>query len=1154
MHFRKILNALLFALIAMCLVFSLVGCGDKAGGGDTDDTPAGGGNTNEEQTPPPPPPSTPKTGLFPVDAGLVAPEVIPDDVSGLGFITDSEKYSIVDLNEDENEGTGWKTADWKLGSHMDGSAATFAVYSKNATRILLEIYEQAYGEDAVFDCWMEKGEDNIWRAKVEGISANETMYAFRAWGPNWLFDEAWSRGGSDAGFINDYDQYGNRFNPNKVLFDPYARELSHDTNNPEMLALVGSSKNSVFTSGDTNRNEDSGKFIPKGYIISDTTGFGTKPEIPQEKSIIYEAHVRGITQHSSSANLGTILSGIDGFDEVENVPEDLRGTYAGAAYLAPYLKALGITTIELLPVHETENDGNPDNSPGGNYWGYMTFGYFAPDRRYSSDKSPGGPTKEFKEMVKAFHDAGLEVYLDVVYNHSGEGGSWYGDSSKSNFDQCKKINLMSYRGLDNQSWYSLVRTDRAFYYDSTGCGNNLQCDNEMVRNFIIDSLTYWIKEMGVDGFRFDLATVLGRELSGTDWNFNSNAQILKDIAKLGSDNNVEMIAEAWDAGGCYGVGQFPDGWGEWNGRFRDSLRGFVGNSSRGNFLDFMNGDYNNFNDQGGPHKSVNFVVAHDGFTLADLCAYEGSGNSKNSRLQWPFGPSDGGNGDYNNVKFGKNQENRRQAHRNYTLLQMFSRGTPMIVWGDEFCRTQNGNNNPYNIDSVATWSNYNMINTASPHAVSTDGNGTYDNNFGTFTNGNNVNGNFIFMQKVMNLRLSDPTFARTDYGVTYEFKKPSPKTIESDTTEILEDADNAVKVRITGSGVYDDYGNRGNDYLLLINMTSSDVDYTIPVSANEEWKLVIDTGLNAETSYNFYDVNESSNTDFDSSSLSSTKKVTQYTILVYKNFGTPTVASPVILSTPNLTDKTTEITLTCATDGATIYYSTDNNEPNTEYTGPFEVQNNTTVKTRATKIDFNDSSVVEKKFQYFDYTIHNINSWSDEYEIMIYAWNDTENKVAKPSINGNTASITIDIDAKNFLICAWEKGTYIDKYDFTSGWPNPTKQSQDAEFTNFVGIAPPPPTFGQEVATVYFHNTLNWSTVNAYAWYDDSQKNGSWPGVKMTKEDDNWWSLELDPTYYKIIFNNGSKQSADLTWSKDTPYFTPDSSIDKFTGTWSATK
>ena len=207
MQLRKILNTLLFALIAMCLVFSLVGCGEKAGGGDTNNPTTEEGNTNEEQIPPPSL-STPKTGLFPVEAGLVAPEVTPDDVSGLGFITDSEKYSIVDLNGVETIGTGWKTADWNLGSHMDGSAATFAVYSKNATRILLEIYEQAYGEDAVFDCWMEKGEDNIWRAKVEGISANETMYAFRAWGPNWLFDEAWSRGGSNAGFITDYDKYG----------------------------------------------------------------------------------------------------------------------------------------------------------------------------------------------------------------------------------------------------------------------------------------------------------------------------------------------------------------------------------------------------------------------------------------------------------------------------------------------------------------------------------------------------------------------------------------------------------------------------------------------------------------------------------------------------------------------------------------------------------------------------------------------------------------------------------------------------------------------------------------------------------------------------------------------------------------------------------
>lgn len=753
----------------------------------------------------------------------------------------SGAFSPVDSNGTES-GFGWDDLIFEPGGRIDSEGnLEVAVYSKNAERVLLEIYSTAYGEDAVYDYWMEKGSDNFWRAELDDVPAG-TLYAFRVWGANWTFDESWERGNSSAGFVSDYDSIGSRFNPNKVLFDPYAREISHDKSDP---AALGTYDNGMYgTGGETyqgtlRRNFDTGKYAPKSVVVVDNTGYGTKPAIPQQDAIIYETHVRGLTKHSSSANLSSILSGIEGFENVMDIPLEYQGTYKGAGMMAPYLKALGINTVELLPVHESDNDANPDDAPGGNYWAYMTYGYFAPDRRYSYDKSYGGPTKEFKEMVKAFHDEGIEVYLDVVFNHSGEGGPWYGDK-----DDYNTAELTFMRGFDCSEYYCLVPKTIGAHWESTGCGNNLRCDNKVVQDLILDSLTYWIDEMGVDGYRFDLAPVIGREFdSGSgNWYFNPNSQILSDIAALGASKNAEMIAEAWDAGGAYEVGNFPSGWGEWNGRFRDAIRGYVNTGNRGAVNDYINGDYNNFNDQGGPHKTVNFVVAHDGFTLADLCSYQGAGNALNGTLTWPFGPSDGGNSDYNSLGFGHDAAMKRQAARNYIALQMISRGVPMIVYGDEFSRTQNGNNNPYNIDSVATWNNYNMINTTSPHTVSTGGGGAYHNNFGTFNNTGNVNGNFMFMKYMLNLRASEPAFRQTDYSVSYDFKK-------EDGESTLTDGDRCVWIKINGSKVPG-----GSDYLVFSNMWQEQVSFTVPEAASgKKWVIIADTASWAEPNYNCWD-------------------------------------------------------------------------------------------------------------------------------------------------------------------------------------------------------------------------------------------------------------------------------------------------------------
>ena len=844
-----------------------------------------------------------------------------------------------------------------LGANVKGDKTSFVLYSANATKVLLEIYSKPFG-DAVplYDYWMEKDSNNYWRITLNGNLKN-AIYAFRCWGPNWEYSDEWQRGGSSIGFISDCDENGNRFNPNKVVFDPYAKEITHDPSNKDALSHSPSTEkpyNALSTGADF-RNYDSGKIAPKGYVISDSTSYGTKPGIPQKDAIIYEAHVRGITKHSSTANLSSLLSGYSQFASVQDIPSEYRGTYKGASYLVPYLKALGINTIELLPVHETDNDANPDDGPGGNFWGYMTFDYFAPDRRYSYDKTPGGPTKEFKEMVKAFHDAGMEVYLDVVYNHSGEGGPWNGKK-----DNNEQVTIVSMRGIDNSTYYSLVPSDKSAYWETTGCGNNLQCDNPYVRGFILDSLEYWIDEMGVDGFRFDLATVLGREYSSSSsgWDYNLNAVTTVKIAELGKAKNVEMIAESWDCGGnSYQVGNFPDGWAGWNGYYRDSIRAFVGNGAERAAISYTDGIYGSLNHFGAEEPSVNFVVAHDGFTLADLCSYSGAGNALNGTLQWPFGPSDGGNGDNNSLGTGTEAKSNRQRARNYFAMQMFSAGIPMIVYGDEFGRTQNGNNNPYNIDSVATWNNYSMVATDSPHTVSTgsDGKaecGTYTDKFGKFANTEGKNGNFDFARFVMNERLNNESL-RQITGVDAPIEWYSTAGVKG-----WEDSGCKKAVMINGSGA-----KNGGTYYMMINMTGYDASFTIPApSSGKEWTRIVDTGSWAETNCNYW---EETDTSYRRDS-SSTYSVGPYTVTILKQVAdSPICATPVISGTSPF-ETSTQITIECSTEGAKIYYTLNGNTPSEEngtlYTGAFTVTEKTSVKAIAVSDGYKASSVALKTF------------------------------------------------------------------------------------------------------------------------------------------------------------------------------------------------
>ncbi len=773
----------------------------------------------------------------------------------------------------------WSAATFPLGAHFDGNDVTFAVFSRRAERILLEIYEATTGSDARFEYWMEKSPaDNIWRAKLRNVP-QDTAYGFRCWGSNWPFDEAWARGSSAAGFVADVDAEGSRFNPNKVLFDPYSRELSHDVHAPALTA-AGLDGRLFGTGGDTyesrpQRELDTGLWAPKGLIIRSAGDTGVRPRLTKDKAVIYEAHVRGITRHPSSSELSTLLAGYSGFEAVQSVPEELRGTYAGAAFIAPYLAALGFTAIELLPVHETDNDANPDDSPGGNYWGYMTFGFFAPDRRYSFDKSPGGPTREFKAMVRAFHGVGLEVYIDVVFNHSGEGGNWRRQDADGRWLSLRDVvSFTSLGGFDTVEYYMLTN-DGHIVDGATGTGNQINFSNDAPQRMVLDSLSYWIEEMGVDGFRFDLAVVLGRkpnDFPREDWDaqrwFFPDHPLLMQIRDLGSAHEVEMIAEAWDIWG-YQVGNFPASWGEWNGRYRDAVRAFLkGDGNTRSFTSMVNGDYHHFLDHGGPQHSVNFLIAHDGFSLMDLVSY----NSKNNNQPWPFGPSGGGSDDNQSWDSNGDHALRRQRLRNFWTILVFSRGVPMAVWGDEFGRTQNGNNNPYNIDSVATWSNYRMIATNSPNTIPTGDGGAYHNNFGTADCADDRNPLFAFVHYVLGLRRQSNALKQRRYAdlvmdsggdVTYLFRK-------EDGVSNLNPGDHCVSLRIDGSEVGE------SDFLLFCNMYREAVTFTIPPAGDgREWARIIDTAAWAESVFNVWSPAEAAR-------LSGGYSVSPYSVVVLR--------------------------------------------------------------------------------------------------------------------------------------------------------------------------------------------------------------------------------------------------------------------------------
>ncbi|WP_121357164.1 glycogen debranching protein GlgX [Flavisolibacter nicotianae] len=540
-----------------------------------------------------------------------------------------------------------------LGATWDGQGVNFALYSENATAIELCLFSSDDENVESARIRVKEQTHHIWHTYVPGLGPGQ-LYGYRVYGP--------------------YEpQAGHRFNPNKLLIDPYAKAISGtiDWDNALFGYEMGHPDEDQSFS-----DQDSAPFIPKSVVIDPRFDWeGDKlPRIAYHRSIIYETHVKGFTQLHPG------------------IPEDIRGTYAAIAHpvTIQYLKELGITAIELMPVHHFVTDKFLHDKNLTNYWGYNTIGFFAPDVRYSSQGHRGEQVYEFKNMVKELHKVGIEVILDVVYNHTAE-GNHLGPT-------------LSFRGIDNLSYYRLT-DDKRFYMDYTGTGNTLNAMMPNVLRLIMDSLRYWVLEMHVDGFRFDLAASLARELHEVD-RLGSFFDIIHQDPVI---SQAKLIAEPWDIGeGGYQVGNFPPGWAEWNGKYRDCMRDYWrgAESMLGEFALRFTGSPDLYADNNRqPTASVNFITAHDGFTLRDLVSYnekhneangEGNNDGENHNRSWNCGVE----GDTSDAAV---LALRQRQVRNFLTTLFLSQGVPMIVAGDELGRTQKGNNNAYCQDNEISW-------------------------------------------------------------------------------------------------------------------------------------------------------------------------------------------------------------------------------------------------------------------------------------------------------------------------------------------------------------------------------------------------------------------------------------------------------------------
>ena len=537
-----------------------------------------------------------------------------------------------------------------LGATWDGRGVNFALFAENATDVELCLFDDETSQESARIKIFERS-NHIWHIYIPGLQPGQ-LYGYRVHGP--------------------YEpQIGHRFNPNKLLIDPYAKAIAGIIRWHESLYGYN------WCEDDLSYNElDSAPFIPKCVVIDPKFDWGNDrpPKIPYHTSVIYEMHVKGFTKCHP------------------DIPENIRGTYSAIAHpvTIQYLKSLGITAVELMPVHHFLTEHFLEENNLTNYWGYNTIGFFAPDFRYSLDGVHGNQVNEFKNMVKLLHKAGIEVILDVVYNHTAE-GNHLGPT-------------LSFRGIDNAAYYRLTE-DRRYYMDYTGTGNTLNARMPNVLRLVMDSLRYWILEMHVDGFRFDLAATLARELHEVD-RLSSFFDIIHQDPVI---SQVKLIAEPWDIGeGGYQVGKFPPGWAEWNGKYRDCMRDYWrgAESMLSEFAERFTGSSDLYKqDYRLPTASINFITAHDGFTLQDLVCYNEKHNEANGENN---NDGDNHNRSWNCGVEGETNDPviinlRNRQKRNFLATLFLSQGVPMLAAGDEIGKTQFGNNNAYCQDNEISW-------------------------------------------------------------------------------------------------------------------------------------------------------------------------------------------------------------------------------------------------------------------------------------------------------------------------------------------------------------------------------------------------------------------------------------------------------------------
>lgn len=678
----------------------------------------------------------------------------------------------------------WPGKPYPLGATFDGRGTNFALFSSVANRVELCLIDKKGMEERID---LREVDGDVWHCYLPSVRPGQ-RYGYRVYGP--------------------YDpEHGLRCDPSKLLLDPYAKAIDGQISNSQELFSYR------FDDPEKRCHADSAPVTMTSIVINPYFDWGhdRPPKHEYNDTIIYETHVRGMTMLHP------------------DIPEHLRGTYEGMTHHAiiGYLCDLGVTTVELMPCHQYVNDTSLQEKSLSNYWGYNTIGFFAPHNGYAASQIPGGQVDEFKAMVKAYHEAGLEVIMDVVYNHTAE-GNHLGPT-------------LSFRGIDNPSYYRLVEDSPEHYFDTTGTGNSLNMRSPHSLQLIMDSLRYWITDMHVDGFRFDLASTLARELHEVD-KLSSFFDIIQQDPII---SRVKLIAEPWDVGpGGYNVGGFPPLWSEWNGKYRDCVRDFWrGNhATLSEFASRLMGSSDLYEATGRrPMASINFITAHDGFTLRDLVSYnekhneangEGNADGESHNRSWNCGAE----GETEDA--GINQLREKQV-RNFLATLLLSQGVPMVAHGDEIGRTQGGNNNGYCQDNEITWMNWKL--------------------------GERELSLRDFLRNLIALRKAHPVFRRRRFlsGESWKGSAGLEDVVwMRPDGSVMQEADwqtgyaQSLMVFLNGRGVHEP-DSRGesivdDDFLLAFNASNDSVDFSLPEEHYaDSWKDVLSTGSHMQAEHTY---------------------------------------------------------------------------------------------------------------------------------------------------------------------------------------------------------------------------------------------------------------------------------------------------------------